>query len=342
MERGQSYEAPPFVPIGPVSVVLPVRDGEAFIREAVESIAAQTLRPAELIVVDDGSTDRTRDEVARAQTGSLPVRVIAGPERGISAAHNAGVRAASQPWIAVMHADDVAHPRRLERQMAAARAHPEVVAWGTYAYHINRDGRVLSYSESGSTTPEAFRRRFEAGEITGNLIHASALFRREAIDAVGGYDEAFEVAEDVDLFERMAALGPVLALPEPLLYRRLHGASISARRHRRMQQLMRYLGARAQARSRGETLSTSPRGSQLRRLVEAVEDRSVFHYHVAALRYADGAWLGAALAFALAVVLGARYAVPRAVQQLGPVMRMRRRPPARARPQAQLIGEGAG
>src|SRR5262245_39958720 len=110
-----------------VSVVMPAYNGERFVVEAVRSILAQTFRDFELIVVDDGSTDRTAELVAAEQSRDPRVVVHRQPSnQGFRIALNAGCALARGELIARMDADDVSLPERFERQVAFLRAHPEV------------------------------------------------------------------------------------------------------------------------------------------------------------------------------------------------------------------------
>ena len=119
---------------------MPVRDGERFLVEAVESVLAQTVSELELIVVDDGSTDATPALLA----GSSPdarVRVLTQPPRGLDDGAERRLRAAQAPVIARMDADDVALADRLERQLAVLDAHPDVALLGGGIVLVDEDGR---------------------------------------------------------------------------------------------------------------------------------------------------------------------------------------------------------
>ncbi len=113
-----------------ISVVIGAYNAERYIARAVESMLAQTYTDFELIAVDDGSTDRTAAILRSCAARDARVRVIEAAHQGISGAANRGIAAARQAWIARMDADDIALPHRLERQLAAAAAAPEVVLWG--------------------------------------------------------------------------------------------------------------------------------------------------------------------------------------------------------------------
>ena len=122
-----------------VSVVMPVRDGERFLVEAVESVLEQTERDLELIVVDDGSTDSTPRLLAGVSDPRL--RVLTQEPRGLAPALNVGCSEASAPVIARMDADDVALPDRLERQLAFLDAEPEVALLGGGIVLVDEQGR---------------------------------------------------------------------------------------------------------------------------------------------------------------------------------------------------------
>ena len=109
---------------------MPVRDGERFVGEAVESVLGQTLADLELIVVDDGSTDSTPALLAGFARADARVRVLTQAVGGLTSTLNAGCALVRAPLIARMDADDVALPDRLERQVAFLDAHPDVALLG--------------------------------------------------------------------------------------------------------------------------------------------------------------------------------------------------------------------
>jgi glycosyltransferase involved in cell wall biosynthesis len=324
-----------------ISVIMPARNAARFVRAALDSILDQSLPPDEVIVVDDGSSDGTRGIVeTAAASSSIPVRIVDGPRTGIAAAHNAGVARASSPWIAIMHADDVAMARRLELQMASADLYPEVVAWGGYAIHVDAHGRSLGLSATGCPDIESFRSAFARRRLTGNIIHSSALFRRSVYDAVGGYDSDFDGVEDLDLFERMAEFGPVIALPEPLIHRRIHDASVSAQSFRRIQRLCREIEFRSRSRSKRDAdAADSPRRSRVQRVqrlaagpVAAVRDTGAYFYHRAGRAYAGRRFAETSAFLALAAVCDPSYSIRRMRAQLGGLRKyvLRNAPPAGA------------
>lgn len=209
-----------------VSVVLAARNEAARIQEALDSVLAQTLVDFELIVVDDGSLDATAD-IVEAQADER-IRLLRAPHSGLAGALNRGLGMALAPFVARQDADDASLPPRLERQASFLGAHPGVAVVGTRWQEEGPDGE-----EVRPRTP------FTAGPVNGALLrhnpiaHSTAMFRREAVQALGGYDERLPFAQDYDLWLRLAATGASLwNLDELLAIRRMTGANVAARKER--------------------------------------------------------------------------------------------------------------
>jgi glycosyltransferase involved in cell wall biosynthesis len=203
-----------------ISVLLPVYNGEAWIATAIESLLAQTFTRFELIVLDDGSTDATRERVRAFRDPRI--ELVAGARRGLVATLNAGLARAQAPLVARQDADDLSHPRRLELQVQHLEQHPEVALVGT-------EGRVL---DEGKRPRRRVRLPREHGSIRwfqlfdNAFIHTSVLFRRDVVrDALGGYADVPH-CEDFELWSRVAAIHPVGNLSRPLVFRRVHGQAM--------------------------------------------------------------------------------------------------------------------
>src|SRR3954468_16236127 len=128
-----------------VSVVLPVRDGAAFVADAVNSILVQTLRDFELLVIDDGSPDATPAILAQLAASDARLRVVTQSGLGLVAALNRGLSEARSRYVARMDADDLAAPERLASQCARLEMHPDVAALGSACRVIDRNGKLLRY-----------------------------------------------------------------------------------------------------------------------------------------------------------------------------------------------------
>jgi len=316
-----------------VTVVMPVYNGMPFLPEAVESILGQTMADFEFIIIDDGSADDSREYLAGLSDAR--VRLIFHERNlGAVAARNRGVEEARSDWVAMMDQDDIAFPPRLARQFAAAQARPHVVAWGAYAYHIDVRGRVIGLSETGPTTEEEFHRQRAAGHVP-QVLHPTAFLRREVVLQVGGYNPRFDVCEELELFDRMADRGPVLALPDPLLGYRIHGRSLSATQFFRQRRCTNYVFARRRAVLRGETppsleafLTAQEAEPAWRRWRRWRHDQSRFHYRLAGQCYSEGRRTRACLALALSAALDPAYALRRLWRQrLSPAARRGLKPP---------------
>ena len=202
-----------------ISVVLPVRDGAAFVAEAIRSILGQTWRDLELLVVDDGSRDATASILAQFAAEDPRVRVLVQPPLGLVPALNRGLKEAAGRYVARMDADDVAAPERLALQAAVLDGDPAVAAVGSACRVIARDGTVVRVRRppTGATEVRAALRR-------GNpMIHPAVTLRRDAALAAGGYRPAFLLCEDYDLWLRLAERHDLVNLDRPLLDYREHG-----------------------------------------------------------------------------------------------------------------------
>jgi glycosyltransferase involved in cell wall biosynthesis len=211
------------MPAPAISVVLPVRNGQAFLDEAIRSIRAQSFGDFEFIVVDDGSDDATA-EIARRHAADDPrIRIIAQAPAGIVAALNRGIETASAPLIARMDADDIAMPRRLERQLEALSRDPSAAVIGSSFVVIDRMGRDLR-SVHMPTRPDEIRAKLEESNC---IAHPTVLMRRDAVLGVGGYRRAFLHCEDYDLWLRLAEKHGLLNIDEPLLRYREHAGQLT-------------------------------------------------------------------------------------------------------------------
>lgn len=211
-----------------VSVLMPVRDGARFLREAVESILGQTFRDWELVAVDDGSTDGSRAILERYARVDGRVRVLSRPATGIVGALNDGLRECRGEYLARMDADDVSMPERLELQVAHMEAHPDCAGVGAWVTFVDPQGWPLFRWEMATGHEDIIRELLGGGN--GGLVHPAMMFRLEIVRRVGGYDPEYEWVEDVELFHRLASVGRLSVLPRVLLRYRQHARSVNRMR----------------------------------------------------------------------------------------------------------------
>ena len=202
--------AMPHAPL--VSVVLPARDGGALLAPAVSSVLGQTERDLELLLVDDGTTDGS---VAALDRSDPRLRVIPSPGRGVVDALNAGLLAARGRFIARMDADDLSYPDRLATQLAYLADRPDIACAGCGVAVGREDGpadegfRRLAEWMNALREPADIARELS---VECPIAHPSALFRREALEALAGYRD-LPWPEDYDLFLRADRLGMRLGKP---------------------------------------------------------------------------------------------------------------------------------
>ena len=210
-----------------ITVVVPAYNAEKFLTAALESVAEQTVQPAEIIVADDGSTDGTATVVEQFASlrGACRVRLLREPHRGPGAARNAAVRAARTEWVAFLDSDDRWEPRKLEAIMAAQADHPEVnIICHNELMHLPDGATMLldtasPYRPAMSLPRQLFRR---------NLFSTSAVVcRRDVVLEVGGFDESLSSSQDYELWLKLSPRARPLFLHEPLGHYVVRAGNIS-------------------------------------------------------------------------------------------------------------------
>lgn len=207
-----------------VSVLMPVYNGAAYLRAAVQSILDQSFCDFEFIVLDDGSTDdslRILQEYARQDSR---IRLISRRNRGLTYTLNELIAEARGEFMARMDADDIALPDRFARQVEFLRAHPAALCVGGAFQIIDEAGRYLT-----TLYPPTSNEQIQDHLIHGRcaISHPAAMARLQPIRDLGGYQGDF--AEDLDLWLRLGEKGELANLQDAVLRYRLHSASVSER-----------------------------------------------------------------------------------------------------------------
>jgi hypothetical protein len=209
---------------------MPVYNGERFIAAALESVREQHHDGIELVIVDDGSTDRTL-EIVRDFAEALPIRLITPGRIGNwVAVSNIGLREATGDWTCLLHSDDLWLPGRMARLWGEMETTDAVLIVHNSVF-VGPDGQRLGPWTcplfEGITLPEQFIERL----LIQNFIAInSPVFRRKAALETGGLDEALWFSADWDLWLRLGVLRPVRFIPETLCAFRVHPASLTAAR----------------------------------------------------------------------------------------------------------------
>ncbi|MEP6501862.1 MAG: glycosyltransferase [Betaproteobacteria bacterium] len=207
-----------------VSVVMPMRNPGAYLPAAVGSVLSQDVADLQLVIVDDGSTDGSREWVEAL--ADARITVVDGPRKGISACMNRGLARAQGGILMRCDADDLYPPGRISSHVRWLQAHAgHMGVCGTFSM-IAADGAPVSspVSRFTETVVDAAPRILDHSLWT-HLC--SFTFRRAALQGVGGFREYFETSEDADFLLRLAAAGPVGFLPHDAYLYRIHGASIT-------------------------------------------------------------------------------------------------------------------
>ena len=200
-----------------ISVVIPTYNRAAQVVEAVRSVTAQTFPPAEIIVVDDGSTDCTAQLFASAKP---PVRYIRKDNNGVSSARNAGVKAATSEWVAFLDSDDLWRPEKLERQIKCVnRTGAKVCYTGSVTNHgIRLDDMAAVDPTLGAGEERYFEQPYElVFRHRRHPLLPSLLVRKDALERAGLFDETLCASEDTKLIYQLALSGGAAYINEPLV-----------------------------------------------------------------------------------------------------------------------------
>ncbi len=219
-----------------VSVVMAAYNVEKYLSQAVDSILAQTLADFELIVVDDASTDGTR-AVLESYSDSR-IRALYNPSNlGQSVSRNKALAAAHGKYIAILDADDIALPTRLEKQAEWLDRHPEVGLLGSYGMTIDEQGNECTRSDYSPTDDADIKWGIL---FSSPLIHTSVMMQKSVLEQTGGYTDEESIrrafVEDYELLSRVNRCTQAAVLPEVLVKYRWH---FKAEQERRAQDVAR-------------------------------------------------------------------------------------------------------
>jgi GT2 family glycosyltransferase len=204
-----------------VTVVIPSYNSGRFVREAVESVLAQTYRNLETILIDDGSQDDTREQLA-PYVGRI--HYVYQTNQGLSAARNAGIRRARGEFIALLDADDLWHPQKIELQMQYLEEHPTV---GLVAGDAMRDRREIHMAIKGASQDKVSHLSINQLVLRPLFGPSSALIRKQCFNTVGLFDTRLHLTQDYEMWVRIACHFPLVQLRLPLWWYRVHDANMS-------------------------------------------------------------------------------------------------------------------
>lgn len=204
--------------VAAIAVVIPYYNGSRFIAEALASVQAQTLPPAEVIVVDDGSRP---EEAALLDKHAHSATILHQANGGAAAARNAGVTAATSEWIAFLDCDDLWTPNRLEVLSRHIDQHPGCLA-------VHNAVQLMDSKRIHHKTALEARDFLMHAEAPSPVMPSAAMVRRDVFQQAGMMDTTIRIVEDYDFFLRVSLLGTIHYVDEPLTLRRRHDANSSS------------------------------------------------------------------------------------------------------------------
>jgi len=268
-----------------VSVIVPVYNCKKYLLQALESILVQGFEDLQLICVDDGSTDGSRQILGRIAHQDSRVECFHQSHAGTSAALNCAAAVAKGEYLARMDGDDVSRPGRLHSQWHFLNEHPEIGCLGGGAHLIDEKGRHLWPRKALPTN----HHDIDSQNLRGNnsIVHPTVMMRKEVFWKVGGYDRSLKAAQDLDLWLRIAEVTRLANLEDVVLDYRIRLGSVGTSQGTMQQACAKQACQRAQQRRGievpyvGRPRPLSRRSERLRhyircvRVAQARRDRSM-------------------------------------------------------------------
>lgn len=211
-------------PTPKVTVITTVYNSAPYLATCLDSLLSQTFTDFEVLIVDDGSVDGSDRIYTQYASRDDRIRVLRfESNHGVGYCRAASLRKARGEYIAVLDSDDIAAPHRLERQAAWLDEHPNTVLLASHFGIIDHYNNLIGAAELALNTLE-IRWRLIFGNCLG---HSTVMFRKQAALNCGGYDPAFRLGEDMDLYSRLICLGAAEMIPEQLSFWRSHRQSLT-------------------------------------------------------------------------------------------------------------------
>ncbi|MBE9228317.1 glycosyltransferase [Phormidium sp. LEGE 05292] len=235
-----------------LSILMPVYNAKQYLAETIESVLSQTYKEFELIIINDSSTDNSLEIIKSYAEKDRRIKVFSHQSnQGIVSTLNWGLDLAENELIVRIDADDLMLPIRLERQVAFMMEHPDVAVASSYVYYIDQKGRLIGNYQPKYITKAAVDEAFQKNELI-SFHHPAVIMRKSVVQEFGGYRQDLELAQDLDLWNRIVEKYPVLVQPEFLTKYRIHGSSISVRKVGLSLTTIRFIQECVDRRRRGE------------------------------------------------------------------------------------------
>jgi len=204
-----------------IDVIIPAYNYGTFLKESIHSVLAQTFQDFNVFVIDDGSTDNTKEVVSQYQSIHPNIHYSFQENRGLPVARNVGLKLSTAPFIAFLDADDLWMPEKLEETLKTFRIQPQLGVVYTLVEVIDSSGNLIpNVRPWHPVRGEIFRELLFRNQIVGSS--SSVLLRRGCIEKVGGFDESLPSCEDWDLWLRISRFFAFDYVARPLVKIRIH------------------------------------------------------------------------------------------------------------------------
>jgi glycosyltransferase involved in cell wall biosynthesis len=206
-----------------ISVIIPVYNAEETIKDTIESVLSQTYSQFEIIVINDGSQDKTLEIVSRILDPRL--KVLSYPNAGVSVSRNRGISQAAGDYVSFLDADDLWTPDKLETQLKALQANPQAAVAYSWTDWIDASGQFLRSGGHITVNGDVYAKLLLRDFVESG---SNPLIRRQALTEVGGFDESLNLAADWDMWLRLAARYEFVAVPSSQILYRVSPNSMSS------------------------------------------------------------------------------------------------------------------
>jgi len=203
-----------------VSVIMSVYNREEYVQRAIESILNQTLENFEFIIINDGSTDNTLRILEKYKKKDSRIRIIDQANKGLTKSLNIGIQISKGKFIARQDDDDISLPTRLEKQVSFLEDNKNIVLLGTNQYEVGINSeRIGKYYDDATINQIVY--------LYNPIAHTSAMFIKDVFVKIGLYNEFYKTSQDFEAWMRLADVGTISMLAEPLVKRYIIDNSIT-------------------------------------------------------------------------------------------------------------------
>jgi len=209
-----------------ITVLMSCYNAADYLGEAIDSVLYQTFKDFEFILIDDGSTDNTLNIIKRYAQSDGRIIIVEKDNSGLADSLNKGIKIAKGEWIARLDADDIAFPKRLEKQLNYVKDKQDYVLIGSGCITIDKSGKKIKDYKYPSESRNIINWLVKG---KSSFPHSSAFYLTSVVRRLGGYRPRITYAEDIDLWLRLSTIGKIGCIEEPLIKLRKHDGSITAR-----------------------------------------------------------------------------------------------------------------